>query len=183
MTRQTFQQMDFQLTNSDSDLQHSTHHQSGVVVGKIAGFRDGLALVSYDRHTLSTPQAAISTVELHPDLAGREVAISFASNRGQQPIIMGVISSRLDQVLENTTSVGLLSDHSNSAGGRNENSPPEVRVNGDKLELSAASEITITCGKSSISMNKEGKILIRGEHILSRAAGAHRIKGGAIQLN
>ncbi|ARU58841.1 hypothetical protein OLMES_4853 [Oleiphilus messinensis] len=183
MERQTFQQTNFQHTDSDADPHHSTHHQSGVVVGKIVGFRDGLALVSYDRRTLSTPQAAISTVELHPDLEGREVAISFASNRGKQPIIIGVISSRLDQVLENTTSVGLLSDHPGSVLGRNENTAPEVRVNGDKLELSAASEITITCGKSSISMNKEGKILIRGEHILSRAAGAHRIKGGAIQLN
>ncbi len=60
---------------------------------------------------------------------------------------------------------------------------PEILVNGQKMELSAAEEITLRCGKSSITLTKSGKILIKGEHLLNRTSGSYKIRSGSIQLN
>ena len=109
------------------------------------------------------------------------MAVSFAQNQGGTPIVMGVIRRVLDDVLN------LQADDSHSAksidGANVESGKPEILVDGNKLELSAADEITLRCGKSSITLNKNGKILIKGEHMLNRTSGSYKIKSGSIQLN
>jgi hypothetical protein len=52
-----------------------------------------------------------------------------------------------------------------------------------KLVMDADEELTIRCGKGSITIRKSGKILVRGLEIVSHAQGANRIRGGSIQLN
>ena len=52
-----------------------------------------------------------------------------------------------------------------------------------RLTLAAEKEIVLTCGKSSITLTRAGKVLIRGAYISSRSSGAHRIKGGSVQIN
>jgi uncharacterized protein (DUF2345 family) len=97
---------------------------------------------------------------------------------------MGVIRRLLDDVIsqqENT--MPLAADDENTNLLSAETGKPEIIVDGNKLELSAADEITLRCGKSSITLNKNGKILIKGEHMLNRTAGSYKIKSGSIQLN
>jgi hypothetical protein len=54
--------------------------------------------------------------------------------------------------------------------------PQDVTIDGNRITLDAEEEIVLRCGKA-------GKVLIRGEYILSRSAGANKIRGGSIQLN
>lgn len=56
--------------------------------------------------------------------------------------------------------------------------PPE-----DELLLTARRKITLQCGKASITLHANGKIVLRGEYILSQAAGTQRITGGQIEIN
>ena len=51
-----------------------------------------------------------------------------------------------------------------------------VCVDGDE-------QVRIACGKASITLASSGKVVIRGTDILSRSAGANRIKGGSVQIN
>ena len=44
-------------------------------------------------------------------------------------------------------------------------------------------EIVLECGEGSITIRKDGKIVIKGTHLLSRAAGVNRIKGGQVNIN
>ena len=53
----------------------------------------------------------------------------------------------------------------------------------DELVLSARHKLTLRCGKSSITLYPNGKIVLRGEYILSDAEGTNRINGGRIELN
>jgi len=53
----------------------------------------------------------------------------------------------------------------------------------DELLLEAQRKITLRCGKSSITLYPNGKIVLRGEYLLSDAAGVNRIAGGQIELN
>lgn len=53
----------------------------------------------------------------------------------------------------------------------------------DELVVSAKRKLTLRCGKSSITLHPNGKIVLRGEYILSDAEGVNRINGGRIELN
>lgn len=52
-----------------------------------------------------------------------------------------------------------------------------------EVTLEAQNKITLRCGKSSLTLYPNGKIVLRGEYILSDAAGVNRIAGGQIELN
>jgi hypothetical protein len=56
-------------------------------------------------------------------------------------------------------------------------------INGRRLVLDARDEIVLRCGRSTIELRVDGKIIIRGTHLLSRSSGINRIKGGAVSIN
>ena len=58
--------------------------------------------------------------------------------------------------------------------------PPQLP---DDAVVEARSSLTLRCGKSSITLHANGKIVLRGEYILSDAEGINRIAGGQIELN
>jgi hypothetical protein len=59
----------------------------------------------------------------------------------------------------------------------------EHRLHHRRIVVEADEELTLQCGDASIQIRRDGKILIRGEHILSRAKGTQRIKGGSVAIN
>jgi len=64
-----------------------------------------------------------------------------------------------------------------------EGAPSEARVDGKKVVLTGDEEVTLKCGKASLTLTAAGKVLIKGEYVLSRSTGVNRIKGGAVQIN
>ncbi|MCR9165749.1 MAG: DUF6484 domain-containing protein [Nannocystaceae bacterium] len=56
-------------------------------------------------------------------------------------------------------------------------------VDGKKVRLEGQDEIVLRCGKSSITMRRNGRVVIRGVQVESRATGRNRIKGGAVLIN
>jgi hypothetical protein len=58
--------------------------------------------------------------------------------------------------------------------------PPSME---NELTFEARQKITLRCGKSSITLHPNGKIVLKGEYILSDAEGINRIAGGHIELN
>jgi len=59
--------------------------------------------------------------------------------------------------------------------------PLELRSR--EIVIEAGDELILRCGQASIRITRDGKIVIRGEHILSRAKGTQRIKGGSVAIN
>jgi hypothetical protein len=161
---------------------HSTQNtQGGLLIGKITALNDqGNPMIAYDEQTKRSPVEALTTVPLTSASIGQEVAISFAQNRGGTPIVMGVIRRMLDDVLNLNTSMNA---PETAEVPDTQSIKPEILVDGNKLALSAAEEITLRCGKASITLTKAGKILIKGEHMLNRTSGAYKVKSGSIQLN
>jgi hypothetical protein len=53
----------------------------------------------------------------------------------------------------------------------------------EKLVLEAGKEIVIQCGEGSITVSADGRIAIKGSHLLSRAKGINKIKGGSVAIN
>ncbi|HCJ7725211.1 TPA: hypothetical protein NV432_002742 [Citrobacter freundii] len=53
----------------------------------------------------------------------------------------------------------------------------------EELVFTAQQKITLSCGKSRITLYPNGKVVIKGEYILSDAEGVNRLSGGRIEVN
>jgi uncharacterized protein (DUF2345 family) len=60
-----------------------------------------------------------------------------------------------------------------------------VRVTESDVEITLVShkQITLRCGKASITLRPDGQIEIRGTDLTSRAAGQNLVRGASISLN
>ncbi len=61
--------------------------------------------------------------------------------------------------------------------------PPVPEDDQGKTVIEADRELVLQCGKSSISLEKGGKVTVRGKQLLSRADGQNRVQGASVQLN
>lgn len=61
--------------------------------------------------------------------------------------------------------------------------PLETTVDGRRVVLEGRDEIVLRCGQSSITLRRNGQVVIRGVHVETRATGLNRIKGGNVQVN
>jgi hypothetical protein len=129
----------------------------GPVVGRIVRF-DALGVaVDYNGNPEGSPVPARSVVGTAQLGIDREVVLMFEDSDPLRPLIMGVLQP-----------VGL---------------PVQAEVDGERLVLSARREIVLRCGEASITLTEAGKVLIRGNYVLSRSSGANRIKGAAVEIN
>ena len=53
----------------------------------------------------------------------------------------------------------------------------------DELVIEAGRQLTLRCGQGSITIRHDGRVLIQGFDIVSRAGRANRIKGGQVVIN
>lgn len=165
-----------------------------ILLGRIEAIDDaGNALVSF--LNIQVQQTiALTTIPILPQHIGREVALMFTQGIESKPIIMGLIHSPLQQVLENVianTKVSgdedelVFSEVSNKVEkyalkSLHQNS---IYIDGKQVIMEGQEEIVLRCGESSITLSKNGKISIRGKYLLSRSSGVNRILGGAVQIN
>jgi len=149
----------------------------GNCVGRIVGVDNtGMPLVDFSQNS-SGPVLARTTVSL--DRTGweqlyrdkRSVVLIFENGNPELPIIMGIIQSALDRVIEQKT-LAVLDDK-----------PEEVKLDDRRLIFKAKEEIVLQCGKGSITLRKNGKIVIKGTYLLSRSKNINKIKGGAVEIN
>lgn len=170
-----------EVEESNRSLASEYNIASGeIIIGTLVGLNDnGQALVDFPQNQVSTPIKAMSTTEVTQQQVSRQVALLFNQGDLSQPIIMGLIHSPLQAMLENfgqqneTEKVEL-------AGDLNID---DVKVEGNKVTFEAQDEMVFKCGESSITLTKAGKIMIRGKYLLNRSSGVNRIMGGSVQVN
>ncbi|MGE0529419.1 MAG: hypothetical protein AB7P49_20375 [Bdellovibrionales bacterium] len=59
---------------------------------------------------------------------------------------------------------------------------PKESIPGE-LVLEAKQQLTLKCGDGSITLREDGKVLIKGKDLVSRAQRTNRIKGGSVAIN
>lgn len=141
---------------------------------------------------------AVSTLAVSARHVGRQVALLFANGDLQKPIIMGFIHSPLNELLENFSMLQQVEAVTGSEEVEADINPfeghelvlPEkeattetIKVDGKRVVIEGQEEIVLSCGESSITLTRAGKILIRGKYLLSRSSGVNRILGGSVQVN
>jgi hypothetical protein len=60
---------------------------------------------------------------------------------------------------------------------------PPVCVVPETLVIEAREQLTLKCGEGSITLRGDGKVLIQGKDLVSRAQRTNRIKGGSVAIN
>ena len=58
-----------------------------------------------------------------------------------------------------------------------------VEADGQRLEVVARDEVVLRCGEASITLRRNGRIVIKGAYVETRARGTNRIKGGNVLIN
>lgn len=134
----------------------------GIAVGTFDGIdADGIALVSIATFGLSRIRAR-SISPLDPSNIGQALALGFEGSDPMQPIILGL----------------MLAAPASPA-------PPhtDVRLDGERVVLTAEHEIELRCGEAALILSADGRIQLRGTYITSHASATQRILGGSVNIN
>lgn len=138
-----------------------------VAIGELIGITNNghTPLVLYPGQPGSAGVPARSIVDLRGAHVGKRVALLFEGADTKRPIVAGVLRDHEGWPLTD------------------EPGQVEVDADGDRLIVSAKTELVLRCGRASITLTKAGKILIQGTYVSSRSSGVNRIRGGAVQIN
>ncbi|RWO33499.1 MAG: hypothetical protein EOS10_07345 [Mesorhizobium sp.] len=133
----------------------------GVVIGIFLGLgEEDAPLVVFPGNPEEAALPARSLCDLSSDMIGSEVALLFQQGDPRKPLIVGRIVKPIRSA-----------------------PPAHVVRDGDHVRITANDRLELRCGKATIIMESDGRITIRGGHIISHASGAQRIRGGSINLN
>jgi hypothetical protein len=130
----------------------------GVLVLEISGASpDGLPLVRVNPGEDPQPAQAVWMKDV-PDWAecAGKMAVVAILEGGESPVLLGLLDPP--------------PSHSEK------NSPKNLRIDSEE-------ELVIQCGKAKIAMRADGRIEIRGGHLISRSSGPNKIKGGSVHIN
>ena len=149
----------------------SNERINGVVIGYLSeAGEQGQVMVYFPGIPKDEPLAAISTEDLSDKKPGDKVALGFVNGNPAQPIVLGLIQNPFE-------------DHKAPEKVTDGSERLDVLLDGDKLTFRADREIVLQCGKSSITLTRAGKIILKGAYLSNHSTGVNRIKGGSVQIN
>ena len=153
-----------------------------IIIGTLLSIDEqGRLLVDFPGNPAEAPLAAITTLGLNQQNIGRQVALLFVNGDLRQPVVMGMIHSPLQAMLDSFEQTAHQGDE--SVAIESDLHVDDVEVNGKRVVFEAQEEMVFKCGESSITLTKSGKVLIRGKYLLNRSSGVNRIMGGSVQVN
>jgi hypothetical protein len=110
------------------------------------------------------PRRARTTAALGPAWVGREVLLGFAGPE-RTPVVLGAVLAPGDR-LESAMAPAV-----------------DLVIDRQRITLVAQQELVLRCGKASIRLGADDKIVVRGTNVVSSAAQVNRIRGGAVKIN
>jgi hypothetical protein len=174
----------------------SVPQMSSSVVGRIVSITEkGVALVDFPQNGI-TPIAARSLLtdadrQQLTDLPA-SVLLTFDGADLSKPIITGIVSDTLFAPLVNkqdkvdSSKQDALIDTASKEKSFSTgliNKSTDAKIDGNTVTFDAKEEILLRCGKSSILLRKNGKIVIKGTNLISRSSASNKIKGSSVNIN
>ena len=133
---------------------------------------EGILLVEWGDDNLAEARASASLDTYPRDaLIGREVLLLFENNDPKKPIAITLLQP-ISDIGQNLADASITNKDT-----------PEVFFNGEEVIIKARKKIELRVGRASIIIDENGKITTKGEHLLNRATGPIRIKGGHVDIN
>ena len=101
-------------------------------------------------------------------VTGAPVLLLFENNDPALPIIVGLVREVVASTEKQTLDV---------------KRPKDALIDGKRIVFDASEEIVLRCGKSAVTLRKDGKVVVKGTQITSRSTGRHKIKGASVSIN
>jgi len=139
-TRKTLARFDVDDRNSDDVALEEPFQPTGqATVGILIGLDpSGEPVVDFPGNTVREGAAARSTVDVGQAPVGSEVVLLFENGETDKPIVVGVISRQGTRRRVRQRSL-------------------QVDIDGQKMILTAAREITLRCGESSLTLTRAAR--------------------------
>lgn len=142
-------------------------------VGRVVAFERGEPRVEWDG-LAGAPRAARVSAALD-DAALAAAALSrqpallvFEDGDPERPIVLALLRSAspmLDALL----------------GGAPART--SARVDGRRVVLRGEEEIVLECGEASLTLRRDGTVVLKGVNVVSQAKRVQKIRGGKVQIN
>ena len=159
------------MARATSRLKVLPRQLAELCIGEIVAIDlDGRAHVRFPGSPPSVPARSVVQGRA-AELMGVAVLLWFENGDPALPVVMGVV--RDDTRAEPAPAQVKLDLDANR----------EVLIDGQRLVFEAREEVVLRCGKSTIALQRDGKVLVRGTHVVSRSSGPNKIKGSSIDLN
>jgi len=146
------------------------------VIGCLVDITDeGIFVVDYPGNVHGPLHARFisdfARIEQKTSAKGMPVLLVFENADACYPIIVGFVQDRItrDKIIEFEIP--------------DQTQQKNFYLDKKKVVLEAREQIELRCGKSSLTLTKEGKIIVKGMEIVSRAVKANKIKGASVSIN
>ena len=149
----------------------------GLCVGRVVHVAgDGRAWVDFPGNAVG-PVAARTVVAVAGAACAADGAVLLWLAPGDPagPIILGIVGDKLVVPPESK-------DPAAAPAAQASPQPATARAP-ECLVFEANREVVLRCGPSSLTLRKDGKVLLKGAALVSHATGLNRIKGASVQIN
>lgn len=145
---------------------------AGARVGTVVAFERGEVRVTFDGSSaIARPLAGVDDEALEQAARGRaEAVLLFEEGDPRRPLLVGLLRSR-------TPLVDAL------LAGPLPAIPAVARVDGKRVAIEGKDEVVLQCGKASLTLRSDGKVVLRGVNLVTQADRVHKIRGGKVQVN
>lgn len=126
----------------------------GLVLARLVSLDGAVATVEAQGHPAGAALSARIACALGADDCGADVVLAFENADAMRPLIIGRLT-------------------------KFEGAGDAPR----RLDFEAEEELTLRCGKASLTLTRSGKVLLRGAYVSTRSTGVHRIKGASVEIN
>ena len=98
--------------------------------------------------------------------ARQQIVVVFENGDPALPVIVGFIEQPVQEPTDEADLTVLQAD-----------------VDGRRVKVTAKDEIVLECGRASVTLRRNGRVIIRGTYVETQSEGTNRIKGGQVQIN
>jgi hypothetical protein len=92
-------------------------------------------------------------------------------------------SNEFDTLLRAPSSQAQPAEAAANEAEANEAQIIEADIDGRRVRIVAKDEIVLECGNASITLRRNGRIVIKGTYVETCSEGTNRIKGGQVRIN
>ncbi|HKO51799.1 MAG TPA: DUF6484 domain-containing protein [Polyangiaceae bacterium] len=147
----------------------------GRVVNVDSDGRIWLTYTGAGQPVLARRLASVAISEIVEGLAqNRNAMLIFENGDPQKPVIVGLLA-------EDEAALPAARETSNAQAPAT--ASVLAVVDGKRVRITAEDEIVLECGEASITLRRNGRLIIRGAYVETRARGTNRIKGGNVRIN
>lgn len=148
------------------------------LVGWVAGAtNEGLLLVDFPGNRRG-PLAARTSLSLDTETRQRavtqrqEAILLFERGNPARPLLVGLLQPPTETPLTDALLTEPIPER-----------PTEARVDGQRVVIEGRDEVVLRCGKATLTLRRDGQVILRGVNIRTDAEEVQRIRGGTVQIN